>query len=324
MAVITGALFLYMTSVITVLATLLYLYLRHSHSYWKNKGVPYVESSLFFGHLKDPILRRKTMSETMRQIYNHLGNNRYGGMYMLHKPVLLLKDPELIKLIFVKSAANFHSHSGTFSEEDDPLHAKTLMNLKGERWRTLRAKLSPTFSSGKIKKMFHLVIECGSSMRDYLQETLSEQNNIVEMKDFSAKYTTDVIGSCAFGIQCNSFKDSNSEFKKMGQLLLAPPNFIKGIKMFCIMFFPSVARFFGFAFVHDDVAYFFRNVVRETMEYREKHGVVRNDFLDLLMELKKYGRVADDENEDKQSLEEIETHDLGKRFQFTIVSLWFD
>ena len=48
---------------------LLYLYLTQTHSYWRNRGVPYVKPLPLFGNLKDVVLVRKNMGEVFRDLY---------------------------------------------------------------------------------------------------------------------------------------------------------------------------------------------------------------------------------------------------------------
>jgi hypothetical protein len=48
---------------------LLYLYLTHTHDYWRKRGVPYVKPLPVFGNFKDAALAIKTMGENYRDIY---------------------------------------------------------------------------------------------------------------------------------------------------------------------------------------------------------------------------------------------------------------
>ena len=48
---------------------LLYLYMTHTHSYWRKRGVPYVKPLPLFGNLKDVVLVRKTLGEVFRELY---------------------------------------------------------------------------------------------------------------------------------------------------------------------------------------------------------------------------------------------------------------
>jgi cytochrome P450 len=49
-------------------------------------------------------------------------------------------------------------------EDVDPMQAKNLFNMQGQRWKEMRAKLTPTFTSGRMKSMFPLVLECAQNL----------------------------------------------------------------------------------------------------------------------------------------------------------------
>lgn len=53
-------------------------------------------------------------------------------------------------------------------------------------------------------------------MMDMLNEIATEQGD-VEIKEILARFTTDVIGSCAFGLECNCIRNPEAEFRKMGK-----------------------------------------------------------------------------------------------------------
>lgn len=48
----------------------------------------------------------------------------------------------------------------------------------------------------------------------------------------------------------------------------------------------TLARILHVKSIRDDVSSFFMNVVKTTIEYREKNAIHRNDFMDLLIKLK--------------------------------------
>jgi len=52
---------------------------------------------------------------------------------------------------------------------------------------------------------------------------------------------------------------------------------------------------------------FFIGVVKETMDFRKQNNVKRNDFMQLLLQLKEQGYVKDIDNPEKDVL------DVGKR-----------
>jgi cytochrome P450 family 6 len=167
-----------------------------------------------------------------------------------------------------------------------------LLQLKGTKWRTLRSKLTPTFTSGKMKMMFSLMTECAEQLQQYLDKP-ARNGDILEMKDIMARFTTDVIGSCAFGINCNSFTDSNSEFRKMGKRVFER-TVGEHLQRRLRQFPPFLRKLLRVRMHPREVINFFMGAVKDVIDYREKNNVVRNDFMQLLIQLKNKGKVEDD------------------------------
>lgn len=71
-------------------------------------------------------------------------------------------------------------------------------------------KLSPIFSSGKMKMMFDIVNAIGDKFVLAIDKELKITNDM-EVRGLLARYTTDVISSVAFGL------DSNCKFRKLSQ-----------------------------------------------------------------------------------------------------------
>jgi hypothetical protein len=82
-----------------------------------------------------------------------------------------------------------------------------------------------------------------------------------------ARFTTDVIASCAFGINGNSLKDPNSEICRK---LMAIFDFSvqKGLVMLFAFFAPYLNTIFRLKFVGDKTNDFVRKIVWDTVEYR--------------------------------------------------------
>lgn len=105
------------------------------------------------------------------------------------------------------------------------------------------------------------------------------QNNL------QSRFLIDIIGTCAFGIECNSLKDPQAKFRQMGRKVFDQPK-LGAFERILIFTCKNVAKALGVRIHHKDVTDFFLQIVQETVEYREKHNVQRNDFMNLLIELK--------------------------------------
>jgi cytochrome P450 family 6 len=144
-----------------------------------------------------------------------------------------------------------------------------------------------------MKMMFDLMMVCAQQLKEYLDKT-SQKDEMLEMKEVMAKFTTDVIGLCAFGLQSNAISDSDSEFRQMGrQIFLSSP--LAAVRGLIELTFPSLLKIFRIKAFPDKVSNFFIRTVKDVIEFRETNNVSRNDFMQLIIELKNKGKVQDDE-----------------------------
>jgi len=85
-----------------------------------------------------------------------------------------------------------------------------------------------------------------------------------------ARYTTDVIGTCAFGTECNSLKDPKAEFREVGRRLFQNNNRSIRWRVFKMTYHSSLAKLgLPVRVFHPDITDFFIRIVRETVELRE-------------------------------------------------------
>ncbi|XP_072756970.1 uncharacterized protein [Anoplolepis gracilipes] len=262
-----------------------YYYLTSTYDFWKSRDIRGPQPMPGFGNFKDVMLNKKFVGDYLREVYNKYKDESMIGIFARKTPILIVKDPELIKDILIKDFSKFADRGiPVSSEKADPL-SQHLFSLESKRWRPLRTNLSPVFTSGKLKEMFSLISECADNFVQYTEKLVS-RNEPIECRELTAKYTTDVIGTCAFGIEMNALSDEDSEFRKMGRLVFTP-NWKSILRMRVRQSLPWFYEILSYILPKSEVATFFTRVVVETMDYREMNNVNRNDFIDMLRELKR-------------------------------------
>lgn len=280
---------------LSVVVGLAYYFIQRRYSYWKRLNVPYIQPTFPFGNLKQ---LGKTMhaSKLFEKFYNELkGLGPFGGLYFFINPTVLATDLDFVKNVLIKDFNHFVSRGVFYNEKDDPLSGH-LFSLDGEKWRGLRSKLSPTFSSGKMKFMYPITVSVADELTSTINSLISDTNGDFEIKDILARFTTDIIGTCAFGIECNSLKDENSDFRKYGRKIFESPR-NSFVKLLFMGAFRNFARKLKMKVVADDVSDFFLGSLKETIKYREANNVKRNDFLNMMMQLMKHGQLDDVDDE---------------------------
>lgn len=269
-----------------------FFYITEKYKYWKNVGVPGPKPVFPRGSLEG-VASKYHRSEVFDKFYKQFKDKtKFIGLYFILTPIAFIIDIEVVKAILAKDAHNFINKGNYYNERDDPLSAH-LFALDNPKWKPLRAKLTPTFTSGKMKMMFGTIVDVGHKFIQTLGKE-TENVNEIEIKDILARFTTDVIGSCAFGLECNSLENSNSEFRDMGKKALDIPLSLGVLFRFTC---PNWARMLRMKFVPEDVSEFFMKVVTDTVNYREKDNIVRPDFMNLLIQMKNQGEIDSDTGE---------------------------
>lgn len=97
----------------------------------------------------------------------------------------MINDPELIRAVLIKEFARFADRGWYSDEKLDPLSSHLFL-LPPEKWRPLRGKLSPIFTSGKLKQMYHLLVEISNEVINAFNSDL-EKSDVIEVKDLVAR-----------------------------------------------------------------------------------------------------------------------------------------
>jgi len=148
----------------------LYLHFTRNFKFWHKLGIPYVNATPFVGNLKECVFQKVNIGEHLQQIYEQHSDKPYVGIFSFDKPILFIRDVELVKNILVKDFQYFVDHVTTLDEKLDPIISRSLFVLKGQIWRNWRTNLTPGFTPGKMKMMFYLVDTCGKELADCLDK----------------------------------------------------------------------------------------------------------------------------------------------------------
>lgn len=279
-----------------ILATLvfvcfaLYIWLQYQYTYWRRHSIPYIEPSMFFGNLKGIINSETDPCTWFQHLYNHekAKNLAAVGIYIFNKPSLLIRDLELIKAILIKDFNYFSNRHSSSDPHSDSLGSDNLFFAKNPRWKEIRVKLTPVFTSGKMKQMFPLIEEVAREYDKYLcalKMDAKTNSTILEVKEPNALYTTDVISITAYGIQANSLNDPNGIFRKSGKKIFTF-TWLRSMEFKAFFFIPIMVKLFGFKVFSKQATIFLRDTINHVMEERIKRGNVRNDLIDILIKFK--------------------------------------
>ncbi|XP_068900865.1 probable cytochrome P450 6a14 [Tenebrio molitor] len=258
-------------------------YYKYSFRYWKRRNVPYVTPTIPWGNYPNAIKRKIHYGQQIVNIYHQMKKqgHRYFGIYQFFQPCFVPIDPKYLRLIMSKDFHCFYKRNFYYNAKDDPISAH-LVSLNGDKWKKLRSKMTPTFTTGKIKMLFKIYLECGKILGSILEEHC-QKGTPVNIKEMFSSFSTDVIVNCAFGLEVDFFK--KAEFSKHSRKAL-DFDMVRSFVMYLGAVFPDLCRKLGFRQVAKSSADFFLDIVRNTVNYREKTNTTRNDFLQLLINLK--------------------------------------
>ncbi|CAL1268347.1 unnamed protein product, partial [Larinioides sclopetarius] len=161
------------------------------HNLFKRCGIPGPDPAFWTGILKE-IKSKPTPNETITAWVKNVF-----GYFNGELPFVVVKNLEMLKKIFIK---DFHVFCNRILAMDiSPLN-KTLIGLKGKRWKEVRSLLTPNFSTGKIKLMSQIVIRKVDITVDVVTRK-AEKGEIFDMYQVVQGLTLDVIADCALAMK---------------------------------------------------------------------------------------------------------------------------
>ncbi|KAJ8714393.1 hypothetical protein PYW07_002618 [Mythimna separata] len=147
------------------------------HDYWSSRGVFSPPAWPIVGHILSVVMFKEQGGMCFKRIYDTYTEKRFLGCHQFYQRTLVVRDPELIKRMCVNDFQHFTDRGFFFNKDVDPL-AGSVLFLRGNEWKRLRAKISPIFSPNKLRGMFPLIENTAAEFVTRVQDLLSQPKNL--------------------------------------------------------------------------------------------------------------------------------------------------
>ncbi|GBM33960.1 Cytochrome P450 3A24 [Araneus ventricosus] len=258
-----------------LLATLAYKKLTENYGFWKKQNVPFVPPKPVVGSME-----WKTMNKPLQEIETEW-YNRYGrvyGRYEATSPVLSVGDPDILKNILSTDFQMFPNRRDL--KFHDPVFDNTLFVLEGDAWSRVRNIVSPAFTTAKLKRMFPLLNECSDLLVERLNEVKNKADSI-DCQEHYGGFVLSAIARCAFGMNISAIKDPKSVFVQKSKKLF---NECLSWRTYLTILCPVLMKVFRLKLLNPETTDFYRNTIIQVLEERKKLNLIRDDFLQMLID----------------------------------------
>uniref|UniRef100_A0A8D3A3X1 Cytochrome P450 3A n=1 Tax=Scophthalmus maximus TaxID=52904 RepID=A0A8D3A3X1_SCOMX len=258
-----------------------FLILRYGYApygFFKKIGIPGPTPLPFIG----------TFLEYRRGIHNFDTEcfQKYGrlwGVYDGRQPLLGVMDTDMIKTILVKECYSVFTNRRDLGLNGPLRDAVSI--TEDEQWKRIRSVLSPSFTSGRLKEMYTIMMKHSSNLIQSLHKKV-ESDEVIEVKEVFGPYSMDVVTSTAFSVDIDSINHPSDPFvtniKRMVKF-----NFLNPLLLLVVLF-PFLKPLFDKTDVSPfpaDVTDFFYKFLQMIKSDRNKNDHKnRVDFMQLMVD----------------------------------------
>ncbi|KAH3694775.1 hypothetical protein DPMN_082216 [Dreissena polymorpha] len=284
-----------------VLVVLFYLYTSKKHRVFDRSGIPAIKPAAFIGGFK-----YMTKNGVMQSEYDvTLQYGKVVGFFLGNLPTVFLTDPDLIREIFVKRYPEFPSRSqgagiSKFWERT------ILLSTNLEYWKFLRTTMSPSFTSGKLRKMEDIITGAVDRAIEQISGQVNDQDDcVLDMVPVFRNLTLEVICQTALGVEIDSADAATMELKTQVSKLL---NFSleKNPMLILVFLIPDLKKVYNFFdFDYNDtnaISYIDKCLRKVIQERKEDIGSTKQDLLQLMINTTKEGLEVTHHEDGNQEL----------------------
>ena len=269
------------------------------YTVWSRQNVPGPRPLPIIGNMLD--YYGKPTKDVNQQLIQKYG--RVFGFFQGMDVSLCVSDPELLKKILVQDFNIFSDHRPS----NNYLLKNHLVSKNGDAWKTMRSIMSPTFTSGKMKRMMPLMKASLDILLCNLEKAAKKAGDFNAKKVFGA-FTLDVIAKTAFATDTNA---QNDDFDPFARNVARFVDFGL-LKVFTSLLLPdSVKDFLNWTNTPPDCIEYLAQIARQIVRQRKQDDSSVRQYPDLLQLLMEAGS-SNGIKLDKITADHEEHHDIGK------------
>ncbi|XP_048243850.1 cytochrome P450 3A8-like [Haliotis rufescens] len=281
-----------------VVLTLAYVwYMTRKYGVFKELGVKGPKPAPVLGHFH--ILTSEGAVVAEKKWYREYKKDKAFGIFEGGYPMMFITDINIMKEVLMKKFHCFVNRRAFEGVNDYPLNY-AMTTIQDDHWKHVRSLLSPTFSSGKLKKMVGLVNKTSDNLVQNFR-VKAESGEEFEVKELTGAYTMDTICSTAFGIEIDSKNDPNNAFVTGAQAFFKPKVWL----IILIFFFPFLApllKLLNISLWPKSLTHFFVKVTDDAIKQRRSSTQKSNDFLQMMIDAEVGSEEVDKEIDHSDSL----------------------
>ncbi|XP_060930117.1 cytochrome P450 3A40-like [Limanda limanda] len=230
---------------------------------------------------------------------------RIWGLYDGRQPILAIMDTAMIKTVLVKECYSVFTNRRDFGLNGPLSDAVSI--VEDEQWKRIRSVLSPSFTSGRLKEMYTIMIKHSSNLIESLHKKVGA-DEVIEVKEVFGPYSMDVVTSTAFSVDIDSINNPSDPFvtniKRMVKF-----NFLNPLLVLIVLF-----PFLGPVFDKMDLAFFPTEVTKFFYSFLQMIKLDRNkadhknrvDFMQLMVD----SQVSENNKNDTSLQKGLTDHEI--------------
>lgn len=83
-----------------------YFYLKYVYSYWERRGIKSFSGKIPYGNFEQTLKKKRSIGEVVTDMY-HNTTEPFIGFYGTLQPILMIRDPTLVRQILIKDFQYF-------------------------------------------------------------------------------------------------------------------------------------------------------------------------------------------------------------------------